>query len=149
MKIMCHFFIGLCYWKNSESSERFEFPNGIIGYRSQWKHRFGNFKARFMLHVASILYAISFYMAMMLYCETRPPPLHNMNDFNSVKAAKIIRLRIKIHLKCLFNFFQFIGQKSICKCFQKAFEYYAIVCLLNSLQFFVFSVLNEFFNAFR
>ena len=44
------------------------------------------------LHVASILYAISFYIAMMLYCETRPPPLHNMNDFNSIKATKRIRL---------------------------------------------------------
>ena len=47
------------------------------------------------LHVASILYAISFYIAMMLYCETRPPPLHNMNDFNSKKATKRIRFCIR------------------------------------------------------
>ena len=64
MRVMFHFFIGLCYWKNSESFESFEFPNGFIGYNSQWKHRFGNFKARFI-----VACCIDLICDIVLYCD--------------------------------------------------------------------------------
>ena len=44
--------------------ESFEFPNGFIGYNSQWKHRFGNFKARFI-----VACCIDLICDIVLYCD--------------------------------------------------------------------------------